>query len=251
MFETISHPAAVRRVDPRILPAAITLHAAVALAALLATTWQIPEVPVPNFVEPIIWVTPAPAPDPAPVLREAERRAPDKPAQQEAVQPQTPPPVQQPDPEQMTTPSTIPDDSSGPDLSDLAPGPETGPGGPTTGPVGPGGDGDCVENCGPGDGEGDIQYPTPGMTAPRVLQRVTPIYPEMAKKVRKTGRVVVKAVIDATGTVRDAEVLSRTLGFGLEESALKAIYQWRFAPARLGERPMAVYFNLTVDFSLQ
>ncbi len=253
MFEeVISHPLSTRRIDPRVLPAAVSLHFIVALAALMASVWQVQEVQAPSLVEPFVFVTMAPAPDPAPAAREPERQAPDKPAQQEAVQAPVPPPVQQPDPEQMTTPSAIPDDSGEADLSDLTPVSEPGTGdGPPSGPAGPGGDGDCVENCGPGDGEGDLHYPTPEMVPPRVLERVTPHYPEMARKIRKTGRVLVKAVIDATGTVRNAEVISRPLGFGLEDSALKAIYQWRFAPARLGDRPLAVYFNLTVEFSLQ
>lgn len=250
MFETISHPATARRIDPRILPAAISLHAAVAVAALIASTWQIPEVAAPDLTEAFVMVTLPPPADPAPAPREPERRA-AEPQQQEAAQAPVPPPIQQPDPERMTTPSTIPDNSGNTDLSDLTPVTDQGTGsGPTTGPVGTSGNGDCTENCGPG-GEGDIAYPTPGMTAPRVIERVMPVYPELAKRIRKTGRVIVKAVIDASGTVRDAQVLSRPLGFGLEDSALKAIYQWRFEPARLGDRPMAVYFNLTIDFSLQ
>ncbi len=252
MFEqVISHPLAGRRLDPRILPAAVTLHAAIALVAVVANTWQIQEVSAPDIVEPYVLVS-MPREEPAPVRREAARPPAEKPQQQAVTQPPPEPPVQQPNPEQMTTPSTIPDDSST-DLSDLTPVGDTGDG-TETGPSGPGGgNGDCVENCGPaeGQGEGDIQYPSAGMTPPRVIERVTPQYPELAKRVRKTGRVMVKAVIDATGTVRDAQVISHPLGFGLEESALKAIYKWRFAPARLGERPLAVFFNLTVDFSLQ
>lgn len=253
MFEqVISHPLAGRRLDPRILPAAVTLHAAIALVAVVANTWQIQEVSAPDFVEPYVLVS-MPREEPAPVRREAAKPPAEKPQQQAVTQAQPEPPVQQPDPTQMTTPSTIPDDSSGTDLSDLAPVGDPGAGdGTEAGPSGPGGGkGDCVENCGPADGEGDIRYPSPGMTPPRVIERVTPQYPELAKRVRKTGRVMVKAVIDATGTVRDAQVISHPLGFGLEESALKAIYRWRFAPARLGERPLAVFFNLTVDFSLQ
>jgi protein TonB len=223
----------------------------VAVAALVASTWQIPEVAAPDLTEAYVMVTLPPPPDPAPAPREPERRA-AEPQQQEVAQAPVPPPIQQPDPEQMTTPSPNPDDAASTDLSDLTPVTDPGTGSnPTTGQTGSGGNGDCVENCGPGGGEGDIAYPTPGMASPRVIERVMPLYPEPAKRARRTGRVIVKAVIDATGRVRDAEVLSRRLGFGLEESALKAVYQWRFEPARLGDRPMAVYFNLTVDFSLQ
>ncbi|MBP9899303.1 MAG: energy transducer TonB, partial [Gemmatimonadales bacterium] len=44
---------------------------------------------------------------------------------------------------------------------------------------------------------------------------------------------------------------SAPLGFGLEQSALDAIGSWRFAPARYGERPVAVYYRWNILFSLR
>ena len=46
-------------------------------------------------------------------------------------------------------------------------------------------------------------------------------------------------------------VVSAPLGFGLEQSALDAIGSWRFAPARYGERPVAVYYRWNILFSLR
>ena len=61
MFEAvISHPLSTRRIDPRILPAAVSLHAAAALVAITVNVWQIQEVPAPSFIEPIIYVKMAP-----------------------------------------------------------------------------------------------------------------------------------------------------------------------------------------------
>lgn len=90
-----------------------------------------------------------------------------------------------------------------------------------------------------------------GMIAPRVLRRVEPIYPTLAMIAHKEGGVVVEAEIDAQGQVRSARVMSPRLGFGLEESAMTAVEAWRFEPARLGDRPIAVYFRLTVQFRLK
>jgi len=48
-----------------------------------------------------------------------------------------------------------------------------------------------------------------------------------------------------------ARVVSSPLGFGLEQSALEAIRSWRFAPARYGDRPVAVYYRWNILFSLR
>ncbi len=38
---------------------------------------------------------------------------------------------------------------------------------------------------------------------------------------------------------------------GLHEEAVKAIQQWKFRPATLNGEPVAVYYNLTVNFRLE
>ena len=62
--------------------------------------------------------------------------------------------------------------------------------------------------------------------------------------------MILQAVIDEQGDVQNVTVL-KGLSMGLTEEAEKAVSQWKFAPARLNGRPVAVYFNLTVHFHLQ
>ena len=38
---------------------------------------------------------------------------------------------------------------------------------------------------------------------------------------------------------------------GLTEAAITAVRRWKFEPATLNGKPVAVYFNLTVTFELQ
>ncbi len=38
---------------------------------------------------------------------------------------------------------------------------------------------------------------------------------------------------------------------GLDQAAVDAIKKWRFEPATLHGKPVAVYYNLTVNFRLQ
>lgn len=81
--------------------------------------------------------------------------------------------------------------------------------------------------------------------------KVEPDFPELARVVRQSGKVVLRAVIDEDGAVDEIEVIEcNQPRFGFEESAIKAVQQWRFRPATLRGRPVAVYFVVLVEFEL-
>ena len=85
---------------------------------------------------------------------------------------------------------------------------------------------------------------------PERLVFVPPVYTEMARRARVQGIVVLQAIIDTDGSVTDVTVL-KPLPLGLGESAVDAASQWKYRPATLNGRPVAVYFSLTVRFELQ
>lgn len=89
-----------------------------------------------------------------------------------------------------------------------------------------------------------------GVTKPVKTYEPPPRYPEIARKARIQGVVILQSIIDEQGLVRDVKVL-RGLPMGLTEAAVEAVRQWRFEPATLRGRPVAVYYNLTVSFTLQ
>ena len=88
------------------------------------------------------------------------------------------------------------------------------------------------------------------VVAPVAIARQAPQYPELARKMRIEGVVVVEAVIDELGNVIDARPL-HLLGFGCTEAALTAIRSWKFRPATLNGRPVSVYLTVTVNFELR
>jgi protein TonB len=88
------------------------------------------------------------------------------------------------------------------------------------------------------------------VSAPVAVTTVQPIYPEAARRARIQGTVVVQAIIDQTGLVTEVQVL-RALPLGLDQAAADAIKKWKFKPATLNGRPVAVYFVLTVRFNVQ
>lgn len=86
--------------------------------------------------------------------------------------------------------------------------------------------------------------------APEKISYPQPAYTEIARKARIQGVVIVQAIIDKQGNVTNVKVL-KGLPMGLEEAAVEAIKTWKFKPATLNGKPVAVYYNLTVNFKLQ
>lgn len=86
--------------------------------------------------------------------------------------------------------------------------------------------------------------------APEKIVAPQPQYTELARKARIQGVVIVQAIIDKTGSVTNVKVL-KGLPMGLDQAAADAIKSWRFKPATLNGKPVAVYYTLTVNFTLQ
>jgi protein TonB len=77
-----------------------------------------------------------------------------------------------------------------------------------------------------------------------------PGYTEEARQARIQGVVILQAIIDVLGNVTNVRVL-KGLPEGLAESAVATVQTWRFEPAIHDGQPVPVYYNFTVNFSLQ
>src|SRR5262249_32073167 len=75
-------------------------------------------------------------------------------------------------------------------------------------------------------------------TAPVLLKRVDPIYPQQALDAGVEGTVVLELHIDAKGAVEHVHVLSSP-GFGLDEASIVAAKQFQFKPATEDHVPVA------------
>lgn len=83
---------------------------------------------------------------------------------------------------------------------------------------------------------------------PRLLQRVAPEYPTLARQARMTGVVIIEAHVGTDGSVRTARIL-RGLPL-LDEAALDAVKQWRYAPLLLNGVPTEFILTVVVNFAL-
>jgi TonB family protein len=75
-------------------------------------------------------------------------------------------------------------------------------------------------------------------------------YTRDARRARIQGVVILEVIIDENGNVTNVKVL-KPLPMGLDHQAVEAVERWKFRPATLHGRPVAVYYNLTVNFRLQ
>jgi len=89
-----------------------------------------------------------------------------------------------------------------------------------------------------------------GVTPPTIISRVEPQYTPEARAAGYQGSVALSVIIHKDGTVTMDGVGPWDLGFGLTQSAVEAIEQWRFKPATRNGEPVAVSLNVQVDFTL-
>jgi protein TonB len=84
---------------------------------------------------------------------------------------------------------------------------------------------------------------------PKLIRRVDPVYPVMARQARVQGVVVMEAYISTDGSVDRLRVIS---GHPLlNQAALDAVKQWKYNPTLLNGEPVEVIMAITVTFSFQ
>ncbi len=83
----------------------------------------------------------------------------------------------------------------------------------------------------------------------RLIRKVDPVYPELAKRVRVSGEVKLMVTVNEEGFVSDAEVISGHPF--LTDAAVEAVRQWQYSPTLLNGKPVAVVATVTVVFALQ
>ena len=89
---------------------------------------------------------------------------------------------------------------------------------------------------------GDVQ-------AAKILRKVIPAYPALARRVRVSGTVHLIGVIAQDGTIQKLDILSgHPLLVG---AALDAVRQWMYRPTLLNGKPVEVIAPIDVIFTLQ
>ncbi len=124
------------------------------------------------------------------------------------------------------------------------------------GGIGSGEGGGIGSGRGPGIGDGygggiggGIYRVGGGVSAPRPIYDPDPEYSEEARKAKFQGTVLLSAVIGPDGRPKDLRIM-RSVGMGLDQKALDAVWKWRFAPGMRNNQPVSVLVSIEVSFRL-
>ena len=82
----------------------------------------------------------------------------------------------------------------------------------------------------------------------KLIRRVEPVYPDLAKRARVQGVVLLQVTVDETGNVTDLKIIrGHPL---LNQAAVDAVKQWKYSPTLLNGEPVPVIATVTVNFLL-
>ena len=92
-----------------------------------------------------------------------------------------------------------------------------------------------------------LQAPLPiGVTEGKLLRKVLPQYPQMARSANVSGDVVLSAKIGTDGVLHNIKIVSGNPL--LREAAIDAARQWRYSPYKLGGKPVETDTRITITF---
>lgn len=117
--------------------------------------------------------------------------------------------------------------------------------------IGPGQGSGLGPGYGGGTGGGAYR-PGNGVDLPRVLREVRPNYTADAMRAKVQGTVLIEAVVLPDGTVGNVQIVrSLDTVFGLDQEAIRAAKQWRFAPGTRFGQPVPVLVTIELTFTLR
>jgi len=96
----------------------------------------------------------------------------------------------------------------------------------------------------------DLLRPPPGSKPPVPIHTVNAEFSDEARAERIQGVVLVTTIVDEQGMPTDIRVV-RGVGHGLDENAVAAVSQYRFRPATLDGKPIAVRITIEVSYRLR
>lgn len=86
--------------------------------------------------------------------------------------------------------------------------------------------------------------------APVASLKTRPAYPYRARRLNLDGEVDVKFLVDTTGRVSRISILRAEPSGLFEDSVLRALASWRFAPGKVKGRPVNTWVTTTIAFRI-
>ena len=86
-----------------------------------------------------------------------------------------------------------------------------------------------------------------GIIPPKVIHQVSPKPNSGAAGFRISGAVLIGLVVSSHGLPLNVHVV-RSVDKDIDQSAIDAVREWRFEPARKGDKPVAVRLTIEIRF---
>lgn len=91
---------------------------------------------------------------------------------------------------------------------------------------------------------------TPPSADASQLNNPAPTYPAASRKLHEEGVVLLEILVKADGSLGEMR-LKKSSGYNrLDDSAMRAVKNWHFLPAKRGGEPIDFWYELPIEFSL-
>ncbi len=91
---------------------------------------------------------------------------------------------------------------------------------------------------------------TPPREDAHQLNNPRPAYPALSRRLREQGTVLLEILILPDGTVGEVKIKESSGFKRLDDTAMKAVKQWKYTPAQRGQEPIAYWYLQPLEFSL-
>ena len=86
---------------------------------------------------------------------------------------------------------------------------------------------------------------------PKVLKRIDPIYPFLARRNNIEGKVMLRFIVDSEGNILEPEVTFSEPEGVFDDAAIECILKWRIKPAVKNNKPVDCIANQSIGFTLR
>lgn len=83
------------------------------------------------------------------------------------------------------------------------------------------------------------------------LNNPAPAYPPLSRRAGEQGRVLLRVLVNASGSADDVQIRDSSGHARLDDAARETVRRWRFAPAKRGEQPVAAWVLIPISFRLE
>jgi protein TonB len=83
------------------------------------------------------------------------------------------------------------------------------------------------------------------------LENPSPYYPALSRRAGEQGRVILRVLVNASGTADDVQVRTSSGFPRLDDSARDTVRRWKFVPAKRGNEPVQAWVLIPISFRLE